>query len=73
MALLLDKLAAHYHGVNLVLYFGDDRRWSGQLTLKESLDILKNFEPYVNDYKINLFRIVYLMDEDEYAIHDAVK
>ena len=52
-----------YPVVTLVLYFGHERPWSGPLTLKERLDIPKVFEPYVNDYKINLFQIAYLKHE----------
>ena len=37
--------------------------WNGPLSLKERLNIPKEFEPYVNDYKINLFQIAYLTHE----------
>ena len=48
-----------YPVVTLVLYFGHDKPWNGPLSLKERLNIPKEFEPYVNDYKINLFHIAY--------------
>ena len=63
-AQLLNKQAVHYPVVTLVLYFGHERRWSGPLTLKERLDIPKEFDEYVNDYKINLFEIAYMDPED---------
>ena len=46
-----------YPVVTLVLYFGHDKPWNGPLSLKERLNIPKEFEPYVNDYRINLFQI----------------
>ena len=49
--------------MTLVLYFGHDKPWNGPLSLKERLNIPKEFEPYVNDYKINLFQIAYLTHE----------
>ena len=52
-----------YPVVTLVLYFGHDKPWNGPLSLKERLNIPKEFEPYINDYKINLFQIAYLTHE----------
>ena len=49
--------------MTLVLYFGHEKPWSGPLSLKERLNVPKEFEPYVNDYKINLFQIAYLTRE----------
>lgn len=46
-----------------MLYFGYKKPWSGPLTLKERLRIPKECEPYVNDYKINLFQIAFLTEE----------
>ena len=63
-AQLLNKQAIHYPVVTLVLYFGHKQRWSGPQTLKERLDIPKEFDEYVNDYKIRVFEIAF-MDEKE--------
>ena len=63
-AQLLNKQAIHYPVVTLVLYFGHKQRWSGPLTLKERLDIPKEFDEYVNDYKIHVFEIAF-MDSKE--------
>lgn len=52
-----------YPVVTLVLYFGHEKPWNGPLSLKERLNIPQEFEPYVNDYKINLFQIAYLTRE----------
>ena len=63
-AQLLNKQAVHYPVVTLVLYFGHKQRWSGPQTLKERLDIPKEFDKYVNDYKIHVFEIAF-MDQKE--------
>ena len=52
-----------YPVVTLVLYFGYNKPWSGPLSLKKRLNIPEEFEPYVSDYKINLFQIAYLTRE----------
>lgn len=49
--------------ITLVLYFGYKKRWSKPISLLECLDIPNEVKPYVNDYKINLFEIAYLSDE----------
>ena len=62
-AQLLNDSENLYPVVTLVLYFSHDKPWNGPLSLKERLSIPKEFEPYVNDYKINLFQIAYLTHE----------
>lgn len=52
-----------YPVVTLVLYFGYKRPWNGPLSLKERMDIPEELEAYVNDYRINLFQIAYLTQE----------
>ena len=52
-----------YPVVTVVLYFGYNKPWSGPLSLKKRLNIPEEFEPYVSDYKINLFQIAYLTHE----------
>lgn len=52
-----------YPVVTLVLYFGYKERWKKPFTLKERLKIPPEFDPYINDYKINLFEIAYLTSE----------
>ena len=48
--------------VTIVLYFGT-QPWKKSLSLYESLDIPEELEPFTNDYKVNLFEIAYLTDE----------
>lgn len=52
-----------YPVVTLVLYFGYERPWNGPLSLKERMDIPEELEACVNDYRINLFQIAYLTQE----------
>lgn len=55
--------APRYPVVTLVLYFGYDRHWRVPRTLFECLKIPEEVKPYVNDYRMNLFEIAYLSDE----------
>ena len=52
-----------YPVVTLVLYFGYEYLWNGPISLKERLKIPDGLDNYVNDYKINLYQIAYLPDE----------
>lgn len=69
--LLTDKEESKKHGrkafrypvITLVLYFGYDKQWEIPTTLYECLSIPEELKPYVNDYKMNLFQIAYLSDE----------
>ncbi|MBO5069823.1 MAG: Rpn family recombination-promoting nuclease/putative transposase [Roseburia sp.] len=46
-----------------VLYFGTKRRWKKPRSIKELMDIPEELEPYVNDYKINVFEIAWLTEK----------
>jgi len=39
----------------LVIYFGIDKKWDGARCLYDMLDMSKDVEPYISDYKMNLF------------------
>ncbi len=58
-----NKSCRPYPVITIVLYFGYKHRWNRNLSLKERILIPKELEPYVNDYKINLFQIAYLTRE----------
>lgn len=58
-----NPVSKRYPVVTLVLYFGYGRPWNGPLSLKERMDIPEELEAYVNDYRINLFQIAYLTQE----------
>ena len=51
-----------YPVITLVLYFGEER-WNGPRSLSEVLEIPEKLKTYVNDYKVNVFEISYLTDE----------
>jgi len=57
------KRKPRYPVITLFLYFGYRKHWDKPLTLHGCLDIPERLKPYVNDYKINLFEIAYLTDE----------
>jgi len=57
------RTAPRHPVVTLVLYFGYDRHWKTPRTLYECLDIPKELKPFVNDYRMNLYEIAYLTDE----------
>ncbi len=46
-----------------VLYLGYTERWNKATTLYERLDIADRLKKYVSDYRINLFEIAYLEEE----------
>lgn len=59
---LLKKVKTRYPIVTLVLNFSD-KRWNGPKSLKEALHIPKVLDEYVNDYKMNIFDISYLTND----------
>lgn len=52
-----------YPVITMVLYFGYDKRWDKPLQLLEKLTVPEGLDPYVSDYKVNLFQVAYLSDE----------
>ena len=57
------KTVPRYPVVTLVLYFGHRKHWKAPRTLYECLTIPEEIKPYVNDYRMNLYEIAYLSDE----------
>ena len=57
------KSQERYPVVTVVLYFGYDKKWDKPLHLLEKLTIPEGFDPYVSDYKVNLFQVAWLTDE----------
>lgn len=49
--------------VSLVLYYGYKHKWREPRTLKECLLIPDKLNKFVSDYRMNLFEIAYLSDE----------
>lgn len=56
------KIDPLYPVITVVLYFGRTP-WGKGRKLSDILDIPEEIKPYFNDYKINLFEISYLSDE----------
>ena len=52
-----------YPVATLVLYFDYEKHWNGPLNLLDCFHVPEEFTPYVNDYKVNLFEIAYLSEE----------
>lgn len=51
-----------YPVISLVLYFGN-KRWEKPKSLCEAINISDVVKPFVSDYKINVFEIAYLSNE----------
>ena len=49
--------------ITLVLYFGKDH-WDKRKTLKELMELPKELESYFNDYRINVFEVAWLTDDE---------
>ena len=60
---LLKKGKERYPVITLVLYFGTERQWKKPLSLYEMFSVPEELKEYINDYKINVFNIAYLSEE----------
>lgn len=47
----------------LVLYFGTENKWNKERSILNLIDIPEGMEEYINDYKIHVFEIAWLTDE----------
>lgn len=62
--LLPDSTAkARYPVITLVLYFGYEQHWNRPVRLLERLEVPEILMPFVSDYRINLFEIAYMREE----------
>ena len=53
-----------YPVVTLVLYFGYEKHWNKPVTIYDALDkIPEEMKKYVSDYRINVFEVAWLSDE----------
>ncbi len=52
-----------YPVITLVLYFGTKRKWKKYKSLKEVIKTPVELEPFISDYKINVFELAWLTDE----------
>ena len=58
-----------YPVITIILYFGSDRRWGKNKSLYDLIDVPEELKPYVNDYRINVFDIAFLTDEEIARFH----
>ena len=49
--------------ISLVLYFGYEQHWNRPVRLLERLEVPEILMPFVSDYRINLFEIAYMREE----------
>jgi len=68
-----NKADGLYPVVTLVLYFGTQAEWKNPKSLKDSLNIDKRLEKYVSDYKMNVFNLAWLTDEEINAFKSDFK
>ena len=52
-----------YPVITLVLYFNYEEKWNTAKSLKECINIPRELEPFVSDYKINVVDVAWLSDE----------
>ena len=57
-----------YPVITVVLYFGNTH-WGSNRTLHEAVGVPDNLRPYVNDYKVNLYEIAFMSDEEISRFH----
>ena len=57
-----------YPVITIVLYFGNTH-WKSNRTLYEAIGVPDYLIPYVNDYKINLFEVAFMSDEEISRFH----
>ena len=58
------EVVPFYPAITLVLYFDYEKRWTSPRALKDCFkNIPPELEPYISDYKINVFEIAWLSDE----------
>lgn len=55
--------------ITLVLYFGTEKHWDKPKNIKGLMNIPDYLEPYVNDYKIHVFEIAWLSEEEISRFH----
>lgn len=63
-AQLLEKQETVVPVVTMVLYFGTETRWNKPTNIKALMDIPRWLDPYVTDYKINVFEIAWLSEKE---------
>lgn len=58
-----NKTKTRYPVITLVLYFGHEKRWNKPVRLLERLEVPEILRQFVNDYRINLFEIAFMTEQ----------
>ncbi|MCR5724460.1 MAG: Rpn family recombination-promoting nuclease/putative transposase [Treponema sp.] len=58
------KQTDRYPIITLVLYFGTKHKWKKHRSLKETLSYDERLSRFISDYKINVFELAWLTDEE---------
>lgn len=74
---LLSKTEPMIPVITLTLYLGTSQKWNQPLTIKELFknesttdpETLKLLDPYVNEYRMNLFQVAWMPEEDLNYFH----
>ncbi len=59
---LLDEDGERFPVITIVLYFGD-RHWTAPRKISKVIEVPEKLKPYFSDYKLNVFEISWLSDE----------
>ena len=70
---LLNKNKTIVPVVTIVLYFGTESRWSQPKNIKALMDVPEWMNPFVEDYKIHVFEIAWLSEEELECFHSDFK
>ena len=62
------SLKERYPVITIVLYFGNTH-WESNRTLHEAVGVPDGLMPYFNDYRINLFEIAFMSDDEISRFH----
>ena len=54
----------YYPIITMVLYFGTKQKWEKNISIKEVIPIPNGLEEFVSDYKINVFNLAWLTDDE---------
>ena len=62
----LESSEPYYPVITLVLHFGTEQKWTAKKSLIELLGdrVDRELLPYINDYKLNVFDLAWLTDEE---------
>ena len=57
------KWSVYLKDLTIVLYFGTEHRWYGKRNIKGLMKIPEGLDDYINDYKMQVFEVAWLTEE----------